>query len=268
MLEWHAQFSRFDPSSELSRLNRDPRPSVPVSAMMVRFVEAALSAAALTDGLVDPTLVDEIESAGYVADSPPPSVALTPDVACGPAHPHPDARWRAVTVDRREGTVTRPVGLRLDSGGVAKGLFGDVLAAPLRWHDSFAVSASGDLRLGGAGRRTRAVQVISPLEEGVVHTFELVAGAVATSGITRRMWRGDHGEPAHHLLDPATGCPAFTGVIQATALAPTGVEAEARVKAALLSGPDAAPGWLAHGGVVVYDDGSHDVVQPSDEDLR
>jgi thiamine biosynthesis lipoprotein len=236
--------------------------------MMVRFVDAALSAAALTGGLVDPTLVDEIERAGYAGDSPPPSAAVKVGVARGPAHPHPDGRWRAVTVDRRQGMVTRPPGLRLDSGGVAKGLFGDVLAAPLRWHDSFAVSAAGDLRLGGAGGRRRAVEVVSPLDDGVLHTFELLRGAVATSGITRRMWRGEHGEPAHHLLNPATGRPAFTGVIQATALAPTGVEAEARAKAALLSGPGAAARWLTHGGVVVYDDGTHDVVRPADEDLR
>ncbi|HEY2769576.1 MAG TPA: hypothetical protein VGI87_03370, partial [Solirubrobacteraceae bacterium] len=56
------------------------------------------------------------------------------------------------------------------------------------------------------------------------------------------------------------GRPAYTGVVQATALAPTGVEAETRSKAALLSGPDAAPGWLAHGGVVVLDDGTAQVV--------
>ncbi len=82
-------------------------------------------------------------------------------------------------------------------------------------------------------------------------------GAVATSGIGRRSWLGPDGRPAHHLLDPATGRPAFTGVVQATALAPTAVEAEWRAKAAVLSGPERAADWLAHGGVVVLDDGSH-----------
>jgi len=31
----------------------------------------------------------------------------------------------------------------------------------------------------------------------------------------------DDARPAHHLLDPRTGRPAYTGVVQATALAPT-----------------------------------------------
>ncbi|HSD79319.1 MAG TPA: FAD:protein FMN transferase, partial [Solirubrobacteraceae bacterium] len=78
-------------------------------------------------------------------------------------------------------------------------------------------------------------------------------GAVATSGVTRRRWRtaGGTGPAAHHLLDPATGRPAWTGVLQATALAPTAAEAEVRAKAALLAGPQEGVGFLTHGGVLV-----------------
>ncbi|MEA2271267.1 MAG: FAD:protein transferase [Solirubrobacteraceae bacterium] len=60
--------------------------------------------------------------------------------------------------------------------------------------------------------------------------------------------------------DPATGRPVFTGVVQATALAPTALDAEVRAKAAVLSGPDGAAAWLRDGGVVVLDDGTHRVV--------
>ena len=83
---------------------------------------------------------------------------------------------------------------------------------------------------------------------------------MATSGIGRRSWLDACGAPAHHLLNPATGRPAFTGVTQATALAPTALEAEARAKAAVLSGPERAREWLPDGGVVVFDDGSFEVV--------
>jgi thiamine biosynthesis lipoprotein len=57
---WHRQFSRFDPDSELSRINRDQRSTVGVSPAMALFVKAALRAAALTGGLVDPTLVEQL----------------------------------------------------------------------------------------------------------------------------------------------------------------------------------------------------------------
>jgi thiamine biosynthesis lipoprotein len=154
-----------------------------------------------------------------------------------------------------------PPGVRLDSGGIAKGLFGDLLAAALYDHAAFAVDAAGDIRFGGADGLPRPVQVASPLDDSILHTFELVRGAVATSGISKRSWVDSSGRPSHHLLDPATGRPAFTGVVQVTALAPTGTEAEALSKAALLSGAERARGWLAHGGLIVYDDGHRELCE-------
>ena len=55
----------------------------------------------------------------------------------------------------------------------------------------------------------------------------------------------------------------FTGVVQATALAPTAAQAEVLAKAAVLSGPARAAEWLRHGGVIVSDDGSYDRVEPA-----
>jgi thiamine biosynthesis lipoprotein len=120
------------------------------------------------------------------------------------------------------------------------------------------VDCCGDLRIGG---RQRTVRVDDPFGRGVLHELEVADCGVATSGIGRRSWIGADGRPAHHLLDPSTGRPAYTGVVQATALAPTAAEAEWRAKAALLGGPGTAAMWVArHGGVVVMDDGSHEVV--------
>src|SRR6185503_6292001 len=131
-------------------------------------------------------------------------------------------------------------------------LFADVLAGELTRYDGFAIDCAGDLRVGGPPRR---VNVASPFDGSTLHTFRLANAAVATSGIGRRSWLDGAGRPAHHLLDPATGRPAFTGVVQATAIAPTAIEAEIRAKAALLSGPEGAEPWLRHGGVLVFDDG-------------
>ena len=79
---------------------------------------------------------------------------------------------------------------------------------------------------------------------------------MATSGIDTRLWNAPDGTPRHHLLDPSTGAPAWTGLISVTALAPTALEAEALAKAALLSGPHGAAKWLKrHGGLLITDDG-------------
>jgi thiamine biosynthesis lipoprotein len=259
LLEWHHQFSRFEPDSELSRLNRDERETVPVSAVMARLIDAILEAARLSGGLVDGTLVEEIELAGYAqhfdSDSVPLAEALAQAPARAPAGPSGGARWDSVSVNLPAGTVTRPPGLRFDSGGIAKGLFGDILAGVLGGHASFAVDCGGDLRLGGTAGLARAVRVASPFDGSIVHTFECSAGAVATSGIGKRSWIDAHGRPGHHLLDPATGRPAFTGVVQVSALAPTSVQAEVLAKTALLRGARDAVATLRHGGAVIYDDG-------------
>ena len=82
-----------------------------------------------------------------------------------------------------------------------------------------------------------------------------ISGAVATSGLRTRIWGTDEGF-AHHLIDPARGTPAWTGVIQATALAPTALEAETLAKIALLRGRRAGREMLAQrGGALILDDG-------------
>jgi thiamine biosynthesis lipoprotein len=259
LLAWHDRFTRFTPDSELSRLNADRRDEVPATGTMLAFADAVSTAGERTGGLVDGTLADEIAAAGYRAGAPLPlALALRLAPRRRPAGASPHARWRHVVADREAGVVRRPPGVALDSGGLAKGLFADLLAGELAAHPGFVVNCAGDVRIGGA--QPRPVRVASPFDSAVLHTFALAAGAAATSGITRRSWLDASGRPAHHLLDPATGSPAFTGVIQATALAPTALEAEALAKAALLSGPAAAPAWLPHGGVLVLDDGTHQVV--------
>ena len=59
------RLSRFKPDSELCALNADPRETVEVSTLMARFVDAAVEIAQLSDGLIDPTLIEDIEDLGY-----------------------------------------------------------------------------------------------------------------------------------------------------------------------------------------------------------
>lgn len=237
-----AALTRFDPASELSRLNADPREAVPVSPILHAAVAGALLAARLTGGLVDPTLCTEIERAGYaesLGEDPPARL----DLAEAPERRPARARhtWRRVRT--RRGCVVRPPGVRLDLGGTAKGLLADRLAD--RAH---AVDCAGDIRATGMVD----VDIIHPLTSEPVARLQLTGG-IATSGIARRAWRATH----HHLLDPSTGLPAFTGLVGATALAPTALHAEALAKAALLSGPQRGRRWLArHGGFLFHDDGS------------
>jgi thiamine biosynthesis lipoprotein len=258
--QWHHRLTRFDPTSELCLLNAHPASRVRVSAIMACFVAAALDAAHRTDGLVDPTLVTEIERAGYTTDleGPVPLEVRAPQ----PARPSPERCWLDVGIDPLTRTVTRPPGVQLDSGGIAKGLFADLAADIVQEAGSYVIDCCGDMRIGGRDGHARAVRVDDPFGRGEpLHEFAIAAGGVATSGIARRSWIGPDGRPTHHLLDPSTGRPAYTGLVQVTALAPTATDAEMRAKAALLSGPERARDWLGHGGVIVFDDGSHAVIE-------
>jgi thiamine biosynthesis lipoprotein len=238
----HATLTRFNPDSELCRLNADPRPEVPASALVRRLAAAVPYAGELSGGLVDATVAPSL------AAPPPPGAALDAAAlgAPRPATPDPRRRWAAVSAGER--TVRRTPGIEIDSGGLGKGLAADVVAERLRGLDSFAVDCLGDVRVGGA---ERVVVVAGPFGPAPVVELRVADGAVATSGITRRWWRGPDGRPVHHLVDPGTGLPAWTGIVQATALASTALEAEVRAKAALLAGPDGARAHLPHGGVLV-----------------
>jgi len=262
LLDAHLTLSRFDPESELSRLNRDPRREVPASPLLRRVVAGALAAGMRSGGLVDATMVDEIEAAGYAAsrdfDAAGSGVSTPPP---RPAAANASSRWCELAVDERAGTVVRPPGLRIDPGGIAKGVLADRIAEALADFPAFAVDCCGDLRVGGLDALTRTILVDDPLGGGPVHRLRIAEGAVATSGITRRSWTDDAGNAAHQILDPATGRPAFTGVTQATAVAPSGLFAETLAKSALLVGPERAESQLPFGGVIVTADGAVDVCE-------
>jgi thiamine biosynthesis lipoprotein len=233
---------------------------VAASAILLRAVEAALWAARASDGLVDPTILDALERAGYAdsRDGESPAAladALASAPARRPAAPRPSSRRREIALDSSRRLIRLPAGVGLDLGGSAKGLAADLAAELLVHHRRYAVDAGGDIHIGGTDPAPRAVHIRHPLDDGVAHSFTVTTGAVATSGLHTRVWRTETGF-AHHLIDPARGTPAWTGVIQASALAPTALEAETLAKTALLRGPDAGAELLArHGGALILDDG-------------
>jgi thiamine biosynthesis lipoprotein len=268
--EFDATLSRFKPESELCTLNADPRERVPASELLRTAFRAGLAAAEQSEGLVDPTLVGEIESAGYVASragvpGEPLAAALAEAPPRRPARANPASRWRQIEVDDDAGTIARPAGVRFDTGGTGKGLAADLIANRLRGYSRFVVDCGGDIRIGGSGALLWPYEVFveHPLSGERAYVLKLGSGAVATSGLNVRIWRGGDGSYAHHLLDPASGRPAWTGLIGVTALGDTAVEAETFSKAALLSGPEGARAVLAErGGLIVHDSGRVETIGP------
>jgi FAD:protein FMN transferase len=257
ILDYHRRLSRFLPASELTALNRDPRPVVPASPLLRSAVRAGLSAAEISGGLVDPCLLDALEAAGYAESYEPSGGVLRPDGPSLSARPDPASRWREVRVDDDAETIARPPGLRLDLGGSGKGHVADLAARRFRGCRQWVADCGGDIRVGGG----HTVHVAHPLRPEPAAVLEARSCAVATSSVVSRAWRRSDGRSAHHLLDPSTGRPVRTGLLCVTAVAPTALRAETLAKIGLMRGPEAAREALAGGGgVLVHEDGAVETV--------
>jgi thiamine biosynthesis lipoprotein len=144
--------------------------------------------------------------------------------------------------------VTLPPGTHLDLGGIGKGRTADLVAEDLvrAGARSALVNLGGDLRIVGdlPPGSEFSIAIENPVDlAGSATTVRLGHGALATSSRARRRWTVD-GEEKHHLIDPATGAPALSGVAAVTVIAATTTEAEVLAKAALVAGLDEGIGLL------------------------
>ena len=215
--------SRFDPDSELSRLNE--RGTMVVGRELLELVELARSER--TGGRFDPTVHDALVAAGYDR-----TFAQLPGRSSAP--PLAPARCAGdVRVHRESCTIELERGIRIDLGGIAKGYAADRASTILAEVGPCLVDAGGDIALRG-----RAWPVGVETAAGTL-TLELTEGGLATSGRDRRRWtRG--GEEQHHLIDPTTGRPAETDVLRVTVAAASAAEAEVQAKSLFLAGTTAA----------------------------
>jgi thiamine biosynthesis lipoprotein len=270
VLGFGRRLSRFIPDSELATLNHDPRRAVPASRLLRAAVNAGLWAAERSGGLVEPTLVQAIEQAGYahsLVGATPASVsdALASAPPRRAARPNPHSRWREIAVDDEAGLVARPPGVMVDTGGTGKGLCADIVARHLGAYTRYVVDCGGDIAVGGVGAQLEPyeIEVEHPLTGMSIGLIRVTRGGVATSGLNVRIWRRPDGRFAHHLLDPSTGQPAWTGLIGATALGGNALEAETLSKMALLLGAEGARCVLAEqGGLIVHDTGEVEAIGP------
>lgn len=235
-----AAASRFEPDSELSRLNSGDRPTggVELSPLLAEYVAVALAAASDTDGDVDPTLGGDLDRLGYDRDFaalPADGVTLT---ITRPRRPG----WERVALDGR--TLTLPADLRLDLGATAKAHAADRIARRIAQETGAdtLVSLGGDLATAGASDRLWEV-LVQDLPSDPAQQIAIPNGAgVATSSTQKRRWRSD-GQARHHILDPRFGLPADDVWRSVTVAAATCVRANALSTASIVRGLT-APAWL------------------------
>jgi thiamine biosynthesis lipoprotein len=259
ILELESRWSRFLPDSELSALNAAGGSPCVVSEDTFELVAHLVAAWWITSARFDPTLHDRLVDLGYDR-SWPFSRSHSPSEEGGrravPTGPGCDE----VVLQRDSNLVWLPPHVRLDPGGLGKGLAADLVAGELMaaGASGVMVDLGGDLRVRGDSPEGEAwrIEVEHPGLPGTpIARVETRDGAVATSSRGRRRWSGADGDALHHLLDPGSGLPAERDWTSATALARSGVEAEVGATVAFLDGSLAsAPRTIA--ALLVADDGT------------
>jgi FAD:protein FMN transferase len=258
--------SRFRPDSELSRLNAAGGAVTGVSELFASLLEAALRAARLTDGDVDPTCGQALAEIGYDRDFEQIRAAELP---AGGALPrlHRAGRvpgWRSVRLDRERRLAQLAGGAQLDLGATAKAWAADRCAAVIagRLGGGVLVSLGGDIAAAGpapaGGWRVRVTDDHAAGPDAPGQTVTITSGGLATSSTTVRTWAVGGGQRAHHIINPATGEPARSCWRTVSVAAGSCVDANTASTAAIIRSAAALP-WLSDSGLparLVRADGS------------
>ena len=238
-----ARWSRFVEDSELQAINASNGAPIIVSRETATAIAAAIDGWTRTTGLFDPTTADAVIAAGYDQSWPferSSTSASTPSPGC-----------IGISADPQTGLVQIPTDVKLDLGGIGKGLAADLVVEELFAAGAVGalVNIGGDLRIRGEAPDPAGWAVdLSP--RGAIDprpiTVGLSGGAVATSGVLKRRWATESGD-RHHVIDPRTGESSTSDVVTASIIGATATQCEVLSKAAIVGGTDAADVILATG---------------------
>jgi FAD:protein FMN transferase len=226
----HARLTRFEPDSELSRLNATAGTWAPVSDELELLLREALRAYDLSGGLVNAAVLPAMLALGYsrplrLGPGTPASEPM------GPLPPLP------AVLEVVPGRARLEPGAAIDLGGIAKGWLADRLSE--RIGERCLVNLGGDLYARGDGVAGEGW----PVGLGSVTVLLRDQGA-ATSSTRKRAWQVG-GRQVHHLVDPRTGREAHSDLGEVSVVAADAVHAEVFAKTALLLGSADAPAVLA-----------------------
>ncbi|MCP3933781.1 MAG: FAD:protein FMN transferase [Actinomycetia bacterium] len=254
------RWSRFNPSSEISRLNAAGGALTIVSRDTFELIQAAWHGREASKGRFDPTMLGPLCAVGYdrtfeaIAYGPNPQREKPlPSTAPGPLN-------GTIDLFPEIDAVRIEPGVGFDPGGIGKGMAADIVVEQLisAGASSACAEIGGDVRYGGSpwyGDAWR-IDLGHPDDNSTFATIETPAGAVATSCIHGKRWETPRGT-VHHLLDPRTGLPTSSDLVSVSVHAATATQAEVACKALLIAGSDEMADLaceLAVGGVAVRDD--------------
>lgn len=243
--------SRFRPDSEVCVLALADGSRRPVSRVFADLLTAALEAARLTDGDVDPTIGSAVIELGYdefVAKGYDEFVATAGSVVPVVASVGFPVDWTAIEFDGE--SVRVPAGTILDLGASAKAVAADRCAELIARETGAGVlvnlggdlSTAGDPPPGGWRIMVQDNVVQDTVDDPASYVTIGTGTGLATSSTQRRKW-WRAGQAHHHILDPRTRASADPVWRSASVAAHSCLVANAVSTAAIIRG-HRAPAWL------------------------
>ncbi len=191
-------FSRFDPESELSKLNQNLGTFRSASPDMLSVALRSISYHRESDGLFDPRILPVLEDIGYRSDFSFQKIFHHASQKFFPARITPLKRDLKIWGEMIQLDVP------MDFSGIAKGYILDKMTRSIKndgWKN-FLVDSGGDMVTRGTNHEGKIWRIdIENIPEGDL-LLEVSDKGIATSGITRRQWTSDEGKRYHHLIHP------------------------------------------------------------------
>ncbi|WP_223066418.1 FAD:protein FMN transferase [Paenibacillus caui] len=241
-----AKFSRFLPASELSLVNGKAGEATKVSELFAHLVYESLHYFEETGGIFTPFLGKTLSGSGYGQsfEKVERENARTDDPVDNPTGFVEPIRFN---LDLR--TVNINDECLFDFGGIAKGWSAEQMAASLmkKGRKEGLIDAGGDIMSwkSGSSGEPWLIGIAHPYsDDKTIARLQLKEQAgVATSSVIKRSWKLD-GRKMHHIIDPRTGLPAESDLVQATVIGRTLVPCEIYAKCLLILGSEQGPSWL------------------------
>lgn len=186
-------FCRFDPKSELSKLNGNLGVWQKASPDMRYLAKRALFYNRESGGLYDPRIIETLEKIGYKSKT----VTSFKEKTLG------SGRLKNISLDLKVKRGKVFFARRMDFSGIAKGYIIDQAVRFLgrKGWKNFFINVNGDAYAAGFDSKSKRWKF--PIE-GARDKKAVVCisnQAVATSGVIKRRWRYK-GKKVHHLINP------------------------------------------------------------------
>jgi thiamine biosynthesis lipoprotein len=238
------QMSNYSGTSELTYINRNAaREDVIVEKELFDFLNLSFEYSRTTGGAFDITVGPLMKAWGFFDGKGrvPEEGELKSVVArVGFKHVSLNEGSHTIRFDRE--------GVELDLGGIAKGYAVDRAAEILRAArvtSAFITSGSSSIYAVGAppGQTSWRVEVSDPIDRShKLEAIEIKDRSISTSGCHEKTFESG-GKTFCHIMDPRIGRP-IEGLVSATVITQSGVEAEVLSKALMVMGIEKAREFL------------------------